>query len=146
MQKIRPAIDFLQDQLDVQHPLARKELLTDGLFVFTEHLGELLNLSEGGQLAIREVIETYLERVEHDREGLASRFYPFSRGDGRNAPKLIVIDPAIAFGRPVIAGSGVRASVVANFFNSGETIAELAEEYRLQTEQIEEAVRYGLAA
>ncbi len=146
MQKIRPAIDFLQNQLEVKNPLARRELLTDGLSIFTDHLGDLLNLSAGGQLAIREIIEIYLERVEHDKEGLAHRFYPFSRGEGREAPKLIVIDPNISFGRPIIAGSGVRTAVVANFFNTGETITELADEYRLHSSQIEEAVRYELVA
>ena len=146
MQKIRPAIGFLQNQLGVKNPLARRELLTDGLSIFTDNLGDLLNLSAGGQLAIREIIEIYLERVEHDEEGLAYRFYPFSRGEGREAPKLIMIDPNISFGRPIIAGSGVRTAVVANFFNAGETIAELANEYRLQPTQIEEAVRYELVA
>ena len=146
MQKIRPAIDYLQNQLGVQNPLARRELLTDGLSVFTEHLGDLLNLSAGGQMAIKEILETYLERVEHDSDGLANRFYPFSRGENRDSPKLIVIDPDISFGRPTIAGSGVRTEVVANFFDAGETIAQLAEEYRLDTSQIEEAVRYQLVA
>jgi uncharacterized protein (DUF433 family) len=146
MQQIRPAIDFLQDKLAVQHPLARRELLTDGLNIFTEHLGKLLNLSARGQIAIRVIIEAYLERVEHDVAGLAFRFYPYSRGDGRQAPKLIVIDPAISFGRPVIAGSGVRTAVVAKFVKAGETILDLAEDYRLQPAQIEEAVRYELAA
>lgn len=146
MQQIRPAIDFLQNQLKVKSPLARRELLTDGLSIFTEHLGDLLNLSAGGQLAIREIIEIYLERVEHDEEGLAYRFYPFSRGEGRDAPKMIVIDPNISFGRPIIAGSGVRTGVIAKFFNAGESIDELANEYRLQPSHIEEAVRYELVA
>ncbi len=144
MQRIRPAIDALEDRLGVHHPLARRELLTDGLNVFTEHLGQLLNLSRG-QFAIR-VMEAYLDRVEHDSKGIASRFYPFSRGDELDAPKLIAIDPTVSFGRPVIFGTGVRASVVANFFKGGESIADLADEYRLDANQIEEAVRYELAA
>jgi uncharacterized protein (DUF433 family) len=146
MQQIRPAIDYLQDKLAVLHPLARRELLTDGLNLFTEHLGSLLNLTARGQIAIREIMETYLERVEHDEAGLAYRYYPYSRGDGRQAPKLIVIDPTVSFGRPVIAGSGVRTAVVAKFVKAGETISDLAEDYRLQPAQVEEAVRYELAA
>lgn len=146
MQNIRPAIDFLESRLGVTNPLARRELLTDGLSIFTDHLDDLLNLSAGGQLAIREIIESYLERVEHDDQGLAHRFFPFSRSGGREAPKLIVIDPEIAFGRPIIVGSGVRTSVIANFFDAGETITELADEYRLGLAQIEEALRYELVA
>jgi uncharacterized protein (DUF433 family) len=146
MQQIRPAIDYLQDKLAVRHPLARRELLTDGLSIFAEHLGSLLNLSAQGQIAIRDIMEAYLERVEHDEAGLAYRYYPYSRGDGRQAPKLIMIDPGIAFGRPVIAGSAVRTAVIAKFVKAGETISDLAADYRLQPAQIEEAVRYELAA
>ena len=145
MQQIRPAIDYLQDKLAVQHPLARRELLTDGLNIFTEHLGKLLNLSAQGQIAIRAIIEAYLERVEHDEAGLAYRFYPYSRGDGRQSPKLIVIDPAVGFGRPVIAGSGVHTEVIASRVKAGELMMDLADDYRLQPAQIEEAVRYELA-
>ena len=49
--------------------------------------------SDHGQMAMREVIMSYLQRVEHDVAGSAVRLYPFTRGEGRNAPKLIVIDP-----------------------------------------------------
>ena len=146
MQQIRPAIDYLQDKLAVRHLLARRELLTDGLSIFAEHLGSLLNLSAQGQIAIRDIMEAYLERVEHDEAGLAYRYYPYSRGDGRQAPKLIMIDPGIAFGRPVITGSAVRTAVIAKFVKAGEKISDLAADYRLQPAQIEEAVRYELAA
>ena len=146
LQRIRPAIDFIQNELRVHHPLARRELLTDGLNLFTEHLGELLNLSAGGQIAIREIVASYLKRVEHDEAGLAQRFYPFSRGDGRAAPMLVVIDPLVSYGRPVIVGSGVRTSVITGRLKYGEAMTDIADDYRLQPQQVEEAVRYELAA
>ncbi|MCY4556909.1 MAG: DUF433 domain-containing protein [Chloroflexi bacterium] len=147
MQRIRVAIQYLERQLRLEHPLARRELLTDGFSVFIEHLDRLLNLSARGQLEMREIVYAYLQRVEHDDElGLAARLFPFTRGDRHQSPTLIVIDPSISFGRPVVMGSGVRADVIVNFFNTGETIADLADEYQLHPFQIEEAVRYALAA
>ena len=147
MQRVRTALRYLENELRVEHPLARRELLTDGFSIFTEHLDRLLNLSARGQLEMREVVQAYLQRVEHDNEiGLAVRLFPFTRGDRQNAPTLIVIDPSVSFGRPVVSGSGVSAEVIVDFFNAGETIADLADEYRLQPFQIEEAVRYALAA
>ena len=147
MQRVRTAVRYLEHQLRVEHPLARRELSTDGFSIFTEHLDRLLNLSARGQLEMREIVQAYLQRVEHDEEiGLAVRLFPFTRGDRQRAPTLIVIDPSVSFGRPVVMGSGVRAEVIVDFFNAGETISDLADEYRLQPFQIEEAVRYALAA
>ena len=147
MLRIRNAVQYLERQLRVEHPLARRELLTDGFSVFIEHLESFLNLSARGQLEMREIVRAYLQRVEHDDDiGLAVRLFPFTRGDRLQAPTLIVIDPSVSFGRPVVMGSGVRADVIVNFFNAGETIADLAHEYQLQPFQIEEAVRYALAA
>ena len=85
------------------------------------------------------------KRVQLDAEGMPIRFYPFTRGYGREDPKLVVIDPAISFGRPVIAGSGVRTSVVARRIKGGEQVADVADDYLLDQSQIEEAVRYELA-
>ena len=85
------------------------------------------------------------KRIEYNDDGAPIRFYPFTRGYGREDPKLVVIDPAVSFGSPVVAGSGVRTRAVAKFFVAGETIAELADEYRLCPAQIEEAVRYEIA-
>lgn len=147
MQRVRPAVDYLQNELRVEHPLAHKVLLTDRFSIFTDHLGQLLNLSSRGQIEMREIVHTYLQRVEHDKEmGLALRLFPFTREERQRAPTVVVIDPTVSFGRPVVAGSSVRTEVIVDFFNSGETIADLAEEYRLAPYQIEEAVRYALAA
>ena len=55
-----------------------------------------------------------------------------------------MIDPAVKFGRPVIAGTGVRTSAVAKFVKAGEPIQELAEDYRVKLAHIEEALRYEL--
>ena len=86
-----------------------------------------------------------LERVEHDAAGAPVRFYPFTRGYGRDDPKLVVIDPAVKFGRPVITGTGVPTEVIAKLIKAGESILDLAEDYRVEPAHIEEAVRYELS-
>ena len=85
------------------------------------------------------------KRLEYDDSGAAVRFYPFTRGYGREDPKMVVIDPAVKFGRPVIAGTGVPTKVIAKFVKTGESMLELAEDYRVKLAQIEEAIRYELA-
>lgn len=85
------------------------------------------------------------KRIEYNDDGAPIRFYPFTRGYGREDPKLVVIDPAVKFGRPVIAGTGVPTGTIAKFVKAGESIEELAEDYRVRPAEIEEAVRYELA-
>ena len=86
-----------------------------------------------------------IKRIEYDSHGNPIRFYPFTRGFGREDPKLIAIDPFVKFGRPVIRGTGVTTNAVAKFVKAGDSILELADDYRVELAQIEEAVRYELA-
>ena len=114
MPEIRSKIVELYRDANVKHPLASREFLA----------------------------YSHDQRVELDETGEPSRYFPFTRGYGSDDPKLIVIDPKVRFGRPVIKGSGVSTSAISRFTKGGESIADLADDYRLMREQIEEAVRY----
>lgn len=146
MQKVRPALKYLEKKLKVAHPLAHQQLLTDGVSLFAERFGQLVNLSKEGQLAVRELLEAHLRRIEHDARGLALRLFPFSRGESLQAPRIVVVDPRISFGRPVIDGTAVRTEVVARRLKAGESVADLAGDYGVEVREIEEAIRYELAA
>ena len=56
-------------------------------------------------------------------------------------PKSIVIDPRRGFGQPIIAGTGIQARIVTERYHAGESVAELAQDYCLASEQIEDAIR-----
>lgn len=146
MQKVRPALLYLEEELGVSHPLARQELLTDGVHLFVERFGQLVNLSQSGQLAVREFLEAHLRRIEHDTHGLALRLFPFSRGEALDVPRAVVVEPRISFGRPVISGTSVRTEVIASRLKAGESVQDLAEDYGVEVAEIEEAIRYELAA
>ena len=142
---VRSAIDYLAREYGDDHPLARRGFVTDGVEVLARHFGRPLNTSPTAHEGIRKAIASHSERVEYDESDVASCVYPFTRGVGRKGPKLIVINPAVGFGRPVIAGSGVHTEVIASRVKAGELMTDLADDYRLQPAQIEEAVRYKLA-
>lgn len=146
MQKVRPALKYLEKKLKVTHPLAHQQLLTDGVSLFAERFGQLVNLTKEGQLAVRELLEAHLRRIEHDARGLALRLFPFSRGESLQAPRIVVVDPRISFGRPVIDGTAVRTEVVARRLKAGESVVDLAADYGVEVKEIEEAIRYELAA
>jgi len=142
--KIRKAIDSLQKRFDSRHPLAEHKFETNGVDIFVQEYGQLVNVGQDGQLAMRELLESYLKRVEHDPAGKAAKLYPFIRLNGTEQPRNVVINPYVSFGKPVIAGTGLPTRVVAERFKAGDSIPQIAADYGRQEEEIDDAIRYEL--
>ena len=92
---------------------------------------------------MRDIIEAALRRIERDHQGIPVKLYPFTRNN-KNDPTMVVIDPALSAGRPVIAGTGLATEVIAERYKAGETVAELSKDYDRENSEIEEAIRYEL--
>lgn len=144
--KVRKAIDYLRRRFHSDHPLAEQKIETDGRDLFIRSFGELITASSDGQLAMPELIDSYLRRIEWDEQGLARRLYPFTRTNTLQQPKVVVIDPRVSFGRPVLAGTGIRTTIVAERYKAGESVEELAKDYGRERLEIEEAIRCELSA
>ena len=142
--KIRRAVALLTKTSGFRHPLIEQPLYTNRVDLLIKEIDKLVNLSRGGQLAIPEIFEVHLERVEYDK-GIFN-FYPFVRSRSAAEPKFIVINPRLGFGKPVIAGTGISTAVIASRFNARESVPELAKEYGLEEKQIEEAIRWETRA
>ncbi len=142
--KVRRALDYLRRQFPSRHPLADQEFETDGINLFIERYGALINISADGQLALRNLLEAHLRRIERDETGIAIRLFPFTRKRQPEEPKLVVIDPFISFGRPVLVGTGIPTAVIAERYKAGESMDELAGDYDRQRVEIEEAIRCEL--
>jgi uncharacterized protein (DUF433 family) len=145
MQRIRRALSHVQDKYPSKHPLVDRDFETDGVDIFIHYLGDYINVSRYGQPGFREIVSTYLKRIGRNVEGDAEVLYPFVSTDSENEPNLIVLDPRVSFGKPVIVGTGISTAIIAARFNARESIAALAEEYGLPQAQIEEAVRWEIA-
>lgn len=142
--RVRKAIDYLKKQLSSSHPLAEQRFVTDKVDLFVEMFGNLVNISQEGQLAMEELIEAHLRRIERDTSGFPIRLYPFTRERKAGEPKIIVIDPSISFGRPVLVGTGIATMIIAQRYKAGESVEELAEDYGRSRSEIEEAIRCEL--
>lgn len=142
MPRVRKALDYLSKQFDSQHPLAQHDFETDGVDLFVERFGELINVSQSGQLAMKQVFELYLKRIERDEDGLARQLFPFTRSAKHASdPKIVSINPHVAFGKPVISGTGIPTSIIAERYKTGESITEIADDYGRKQIEIEEAIR-----
>jgi len=146
---IRYAIQYLEE-VSGPHPLANHEFLTSERDLYAQMMGQAVNASRGGQTALPEVVSFFLTRIERDDDALASRFYPILRpsaAGGRldlEAPKAVVIDPRISFGRPAITGTRIPVDVIAERVRAGEQLSGIAQDVRCDTEKIEQALRWEL--
>jgi len=144
LQRIRRAVEHLKKRFHSEHPLVEFEFQTDGLDLFIDEVGSLTNVSRYGQTGMREVLELYLDRIERGDDGLPVRLYPFTQNDIESDPRIIVIDPSVSFGRPMIRRSGITTSAVAERFKSGESVMSLAEDFDRLPAEIEAAIRSEL--
>ncbi len=67
MRAIKRALKFLRKETGEPHPLALEGLgyETDGSELFITHLGKLVSASDQGQIAMRQVLDAFLQRVEY---------------------------------------------------------------------------------
>ena len=150
---LRRMIQYLERSFKSPHPLLTEKMLTDGISVFVEQTTGLVNASKDGQMAMRQLIEAHLQRIEQDVDGLAVRLFPFVRRSAETSspaallmqePKVISLDPRVRFGRPVIAGTSIPTAEIAERFRAGDSFAALADEYGRPEAEIEEAIRCEL--
>ncbi len=140
-EKIRVALDYLESQLQVTHPLAHSKFRTDGIDLFISYYSTLINDSPAEQRILKELLTACLERIEPDDTGLASKLYPFTHSQEANSPRLVVIDPRIAFGQLVIVGTGIPTKIVAERYVAGDSLEDLADDYNCNRHLIEAAIR-----
>ncbi len=145
MRELRRAILYAERTLKVDRLLLRKDLSTHAGEVFLEEYGKLINLNRSGQLAMRRLLEEHLKRVEWDQWQFPVRLYPYVSTEA-SPERPIAIDPAVAFGRPIVVSAGVSTIVIADRIDAGEAVNDLAEDYGLSPAEIEQAVLYEHAA
>jgi uncharacterized protein (DUF433 family) len=141
--KIRKAIIELGGKFSFAHPIIEAPLYTNRVDVILKELDKYVNLSArrgGGEQLIAPEMLVYMERIERDQDGF--RFFPFVMGSDKSEPKTILISPSVSFGKPVIVGTGISTAVIASRFNARESITDLADEYGIKPNQIEEAIRW----
>jgi uncharacterized protein (DUF433 family) len=143
---VRKALRFAERELDIKQLLLREELRTAGGTLFLDQYGKLIDLSASGQLAMRKAFEAHLKRVEWGELRFPVRLYPFLATEAAGDARPIVIDPQISFGRPVVQGAFVSTRTIVDRIDAGESVEDVARDYEIGEEAVEEAVLYERAA
>ncbi len=147
LQRIRPALRRLQDELGIDHVLASEALYTDGaevLYDFAERQGDTPEARSARELVVvrhghrvfSEVVDAYLKRVTFAPDGYAQLIrlpqYRYAQ---------VVADPRRGFGQPVFTHGGARVEDVLGSFHAGEDLEVVAREFGIPPAELEDAVR-----
>ncbi len=152
MQRIRPAIDVLAQELGLEYALASRRLYTDGaevLYDYARHAGDTpegesareLVVVRNNQRVFTEVVELYLRRIDFAADGYAQLI----RLPQYRASK-VTVDPDHEFGRPRFAHGGAAVDDVIDLFRAGEAVDAVAEEFGLSRDEVEDAIRVATRA
>ncbi len=133
LRNVRRALDYIREAIPGGHPLLVHDFEVSGKEVFIQHLGDTVNATRYGQLAMRKILDRYLKRVERDARGLPLRVFPINS-------KRLVIDPQFSSGKPIVKDRGIVASVLWGRNRTGETIPEIAKDYGLTALEVKEAI------
>jgi uncharacterized protein (DUF433 family) len=139
---VRSAISYLKEKFGSEHPLLHPNMYTDGKYLFIDRYANIINISNNGQMEMKQIMSMYLNRIEQDESGLPVRLFPFSRDNYERSPRFISIDPKIRFGKPCIFGTRIPTKIIAERHQAGDSISLLACDYDRKTDEIEEAIRY----
>lgn len=138
MQHIRKALEALPGYHPQPHPLAFVDFLTDGVDLFVRKFGTLIDLNRPEQILIEKLLESHLRRIDRDATG-PIRFFPVVISD---AERPIAVDPRIAFGHPVVAGTRVRTEIISGRVAAGDSVDAVSKDLGLAKEQVEQAVAF----
>ncbi|MBN2418891.1 MAG: DUF433 domain-containing protein [Deltaproteobacteria bacterium] len=146
MKKLKVALDTAENKFGINNLLLSPNMRAAAGQLFLEQYGQLINLSLSGQYAMKKIFEAHLRRVEYDIDGLPMRFYPFLKPDSDDSKKSIVINPFVSFGKPTVANRNISTYVIVNRIDAGEDINDVADDYDLDIQDVEDAIIYERAA
>jgi uncharacterized protein (DUF433 family) len=129
-----------------QYPLLQKNIL-----VFFKHIlmkkgasrkqRTLIDLTQHRQLAMWDVVKPFASRVEWNSRGQLVRIFPWRLWKGPEDSRTPVsIDPEIMSGRLVVTGTRIPVQVVLQRNLAGESVSQIAKDYRLSTSSINQAI------
>lgn len=146
MPDVRRALKFVQEKFGIKRLLIDPGLRAAPGKLFLERYAQLIDLVPSGQYVIGKAFEHHLEAVVPGPQGFPIRLYPWIPDPMSAAKKTVVIDPAVAFGRPTTGERGISTAVLADYVDAGASIPDLAREFNLEPSTVEDALAFERAA
>jgi uncharacterized protein (DUF433 family) len=124
-----------------EYPFTAHRFLIDGKSIFSKALqehgdAEMLDLAKRNWVFKRIVRPALYAGIEFADNGQATRWFPLKRS------KAIVLDPEIAFGKPVLTDYGVRTEIVAAAFKAEKNKRTVASLFDIPVAAVDASIRY----
>ncbi|WP_239395257.1 hypothetical protein [Frankia sp. CiP3] len=147
LQQIRPALEFLRDEVGLDHALASRRLYLVGaelLWDYAQHddadpravrgVRELVAI-RSGQRVFAEVVDRYLRLITYADDDLAEHI----QLPGYETA-IVAADTRMNFGQPYFVHGGVPLDSVLSRHRAGEPLEDLADDYGIPLDEIADAV------
>ena len=144
LQQIRMALDEAREILGTIH-VAHHVFFTDGTDVFLRLRDKgdaILHLLSGGQWAIAPIIEELAKQIDFSDppNQYARRWYP------PGYARRVVVDPAVRFGSPSLAGRGISTDNIYDLFVAEQGDRRAVKEWwGISAAEVDAAVRFERA-
>ncbi len=140
LQTIRDCFDRAVEVVQDQRPFSTQRFRTDGKTIFHEitdgvHEGKLVDLRRR-QNVFHRIVEPSLHDLEFEADALA-RWFPLGRARGS-----VVIDPARAFGRPIVNSGGVPVETIVHAVKVEGTPERVSTLYEIPVAAVRDAVEF----
>lgn len=142
LQTIRIAAAHARELFESKYPFTCRRFQTDGKTIFAEAVresgdSELLDLKKK-QFAFEQIIRPSLYAgIEFGNDERALRWFP----DTRN--KNVVLDPAVAFGKPIVQRAGIRTDILYQaYLAEDRDRRRVAQQFEVNVKAVEAAIRF----
>lgn len=152
MQRIRPAVEILQQEIGLEHALASSNLYSDGAEILYDYdtanreSDEPSGFSDlyvvrTNQRQFSRTVASYLKRITYGGDGWVTRVelpaYEATR---------VIVDPTVSFGQPVVAAARVRIEDLVDRFSAGDSLSEIARDFEISRSEVEDVIRVATRA
>lgn len=138
--RIRDGVEAVKSSLGLEHALATQRLYVDGAEILVRHAYDAdpgdLTVARTSQIQMTETVKNQLQLIRYGGDGFADQIVLPIFGHAR-----VLVDPDEAFGQPIVERTGTRVRDVLGLFWADESIENIAYDYNLTTEEVQDVIR-----
>lgn len=148
--QIRPAVEAVIVEMGIKHPHASKRFQTEGAEIIYNYDQQCVSngssVTPTGLVKFRNNQHTFVDPVLKELESI--QYY--TDGYPSILPLVgykhceVIADPCRSGGQPIFAQRAIRIVDITAPFSGGESLDQLAQDYDLTREQVEDAVRTAM--
>lgn len=126
--------------LQTPYPFAMEDLFIDNsrLLFGDEH--QLITADERLQTVIVQILRPFIRKIEFSNNKLAKKFYPLGKENS------VVVNPEHQFGQPIIDGTNILTETIFMLSKGGDSNEFIAKLYNISVKNVEDAIRFSIAA